>query len=99
MGIEFTFSGEVWKHDGPAAWFFLTLPTGLAEDIRELASGDHAPFGTLKAEARIGTVTWSTSIFRDRARESYVLPVKAAVRKKAGIDEGDEVECAITLDL
>lgn len=99
MAVEFTFTGTLWVHDGPAAWFFLTLPVDLAEEIQELVEGQGRPFGSVKVDATIGSARWSTSIFRDRARESYLLPVKAAVRKQAGIDAGDEVECSLALDL
>lgn len=98
MGPEFEFNGEIWLHDGPGAWCFLTLPSELAEEIEDLAGDLSRPFGAIKVEARIGDVSWSTSIFKDRKRSSYVLPVKSAVRKKSGKEAGDEVTCMITPD-
>jgi hypothetical protein len=98
MGPEFEFKATVWVHDGPAAWYFLTLPVELAEEIEDLAGEMNRPFGTLKVEARIGDAAWSTSIFKDTKRSSYLLPLKAPVRRKAGIGDGDEVTCRIALD-
>jgi len=98
MGPEFEFSGEIWLHDGPAAWCFLTLPPELAEEIEFLAGEISRPFGSIRVEARIGDVSWSTSIFKDKKRGSYLLPVKSAVRKKSGIDVGEKVACSVTPD-
>lgn len=98
MELGFEFKGELWVHEGPAAWYFLTLPVDLADEIHDLAGEAQRPFGSIRVEARINDVTWSTSIFRDTKRESYVLPVKATVRKMAGVSEGDEVLCALSLN-
>ena len=98
MGPEFKFKTALWVHDGPAAWYFLTLPVDLAEEIQDLAGEMERPFGSIKVEARIGEAVWSTSIFKDTKRSSYLLPVKAAVRRKAKLADGDEVTCRITLD-
>ena len=44
----------------------------------------------MKVEARIGEITWRTSVFPLNSG-GYVLPIKAAVRRKAGIAPGDEI--------
>ena len=31
--MEFTFSGEVWIYLGEGAWYFVTLPNDLADEI------------------------------------------------------------------
>mgnify|MGYP001157860807 CR=1 FL=1 len=99
MEPEFKFEAELWRHDGPAAWFFLTLPVDLAEEIGDLTAGSGNAFGSVPVMAKIGEVSWKTSIFRDRKRSSYLLPVKAAIRKGAGVGDGDVVDCLLTLDL
>lgn len=92
MPLSCTFTAVVWRHDGPAAWFFVTLPPDLADELRARTAGAGRPFGMVRVEAAIGPARWSTSLFADTARDSYLLPVKAAVRRRAGIDDGDEVE-------
>ena len=52
-------------------------------------------FGSVRVEATIGDVTWRTSVFP--MKEGYILPVKAQVRRKAGIAAGDEVTVGIEL--
>jgi hypothetical protein len=77
---RFSFTAEVWQHEGPAAWHFLSLPEAVADEI-EATYGDRAAgFGSLRVEVTIGKTRWSTSIFPDRKRGTYVLPVKKSVR-------------------
>ena len=37
----------------------------------------------------IGGTTWRTSVFPDKARDCYVLPVKQQVRRAESLDDGD----------
>ena len=53
-------------------------------------------FGSVRVAATIDDVTWRTSIFPQKSG-GYILPIKADVRRRAGIAAGDEV--AVTLDL
>jgi len=45
----------------------------------------------------IGNSTWTTSVFPDRSRGCYVLPVKKAVRKAEDIDIGDAATVKVEL--
>jgi hypothetical protein len=91
------FSAELWRYEGEAAWFFVSLPTELAEKIRDenepLAKG----FGAVKVLVRIGSSTWDTSVFPDRSRDTYLLPVKKSVRRAEGLDVGDMVPVELTV--
>ena len=49
-------------------------------------------FGAVRVRVTVGATSWSTSIFPDSTRGSYVLPVKKAVRTAEGIREGDDVD-------
>lgn len=88
-GIEGTFTARVWRHPGVAGWHFLTLTGGLADEIRSQV--EPAGFGSVRVEATLGGTTWLTSVFPDKASGSYLLPVKAAVRRKERIEADDEV--------
>lgn len=57
------------------------------------------PFGALPVRAAIGRAHWRTSIFPDRKAGAYLLPIKAEVRKTAGIGAGDRVRIRLELDL
>jgi hypothetical protein len=50
----------------------------------------------VRVAATIHGVTWRTSIFPQKSG-GYILPIKAGVRRDAGISAGDEV--SVTLDL
>ena len=47
--------------------------------------------------AEIGDVAFQTSVFPDKASASYLLPVKAAVRKAARVKAGDMLKVRIVL--
>lgn len=77
-----------WK-GGKASWYFLTLPVGLSEEIRLVDAGPRrVGFGSLRVTATIGKTSWQTSIFPSAQLSSYLLPVKASVRKAERLVEG-----------
>jgi hypothetical protein len=80
------FTATVWRYDGSAAWYFLTLPLELADEIRSRV--EPVGFGSVRVRARIGATAWSTSVFPDKHSGSFVLPVKAAVRRAEDLDDG-----------
>jgi hypothetical protein len=45
----------------------------------------------------LGTDRWETSIFPDRARETYLLPLKKDVRRRNGVVEGSTVAVELTV--
>jgi Domain of unknown function (DUF1905) len=96
-GMRVRFDGEVWLNPGDDGWHFVTLPTDLADEIRARSEGRGRPFGSLAVRAMIGTTTWSTSLFADTKSASYLLPIKADVRRRERIDNGDIV--GITVEL
>jgi len=79
------------------AWHFLTIDGQTSAEIRFAALGRTGGFGSIPVEVRIGTTTWRTSIFPHRDSGGYILPIKAAVRKREGIGAGDEVAVSLTL--
>ena len=93
--MEVTFTASVWVYDGPGGWHFVTVPAGISARIHALARGAAKPFGSVAVTALIGHTRWATSIFWDRARGAYLLPVKALVRKKEQLREADTVEVTL----
>ncbi|HEX9615514.1 MAG TPA: DUF1905 domain-containing protein [Bacteroidota bacterium] len=82
---------KLWLYPGPGGWHFITLPKKQAAEIRRLFRGVPRGWGSVRVTATIGTTTWKTSLFPEAKSKSYVLPVKADVRKKEAIGEGDMV--------
>jgi hypothetical protein len=88
---------KLWRWSGgKASWFFLTLPAAVAREIQLVDAGPRrSGFGSLRVEATIGGSTWQTSIFPVAKLDSYLLPVKAAVRKAEKLAEGKSVSLQI----
>jgi hypothetical protein len=76
---EYTFTAELWEHDGPAGWCLVSLPFDVADEIEATDPGETA-FGSVRVEVTVGTTTWRTSLFPDQGRATYVLPVRQAPR-------------------
>jgi hypothetical protein len=93
--MAYRFDAELWRHDGDAAWYFVTLPFDIADDIEERYGRAAAGFGSVRVHVRVGGTEWSTSVFPDAKRRSYVLPVKKAVRTAEHLADG----VAVTVDL
>ena len=94
----------IWKGEAAGRWYFITVPEEQSNEIRAHAFGSPRGFGSVKVEARIPStgsgqaddVTWRTSVFPLNSG-GYILPVKAEVRKKAGLSAGDEVSVELEL--
>ncbi len=91
MDVEF--DAELWEWRGPAPFYWLTLPEEGCDYIRFEASRASYGWGAIPVRARIGTTEWETSLLPKDG--GYVLPVKQAVRRAEGIDEGDMVAVAM----
>lgn len=84
-------TGPLWLWSGEgASWHFLTVPEDQSEEIRAESLARRGGFGSVRVEARVGGVSWRTSVFPQKSG-GYILPVKASVRRDAGIAAGDEV--------
>jgi hypothetical protein len=84
-------TGPLWLWTGgQGSWHFLTVPEDQAGEIRAHSLLARGGFGSVRIEAAIGDVRWRTSVFPQKSG-GYILPVKASVRRDAGIAAGDEV--------
>ena len=92
-----TFSAAVWLHPGEAGWHFVTLPADLADELRARTTGRARPFGSVPVRVTIGQTSWSTSVFADTKAASYLLPIKAGIRRREGLAAGDGVR--VTIDV
>ncbi len=80
--MELEFNGKLWrwKGDAPAAWHFITLPEDVAGQIKFMTCKGRG-FGSVRVKATIGVTSWKTSLFPDKKSGSFLLPIKADVRK------------------
>ena len=92
------FTVELWKWQGNAAWHFVTLPFAVTDEIDDLTHGRTNGFGSVRVKVTVGGTTWATSVFPDKGRESFILPVKASVRKAEALVAGGPVAVHIELE-
>lgn len=92
-----TLTTSLWLWSGESAsWHFITVPEELAGEIRAHSLLHRGGFGSVRVEATIDDVTWRTSVFPQKSG-SYILPVKADVRRRANIAAGDDVTISLEL--
>jgi hypothetical protein len=82
-----------------AAWHLLYLPHKEAQSIRQKFKPKEKGWSSLPVDAYLGKTKWQTSIFFDKRSQSYILPLKAEVRKKEILIPGDKVEFSIAIRL
>ena len=95
--MELAFTGELWFWKGPAPWYFVTVPDEECAALEATSAQVSYGWGMIPVTARIGATDWTTSLFPKDGR--YVVPVKAAVRRGEGLDEGDDVTVRLEVDV
>ena len=108
-GRAWNFTGPLWIWKGKAAngaangkpspmgWHFLTITGDVAAGIRAAAPGRTAAWGSVYVKVVLGGTAWATSVFPSKEAGGYLLPVKAAVRKKEGVADGDVVTVGLAI--
>ncbi len=87
MNIEF--DGDIWYWRGPSPFYFITVPPDQADALKTIAAVVTYGWGMIPVQAQIGRSTWKTSLFPKDG--SYVVPIKAAIRQREKLKEGDRV--------
>ena len=87
----------LWQHASPGGWHFISLPVEMAREIRDNSKWQEEGWGRLKATARIGNSEWETAIWYDTKHQTYLLPVKAAIRAKERLKENTFVQATLWL--
>lgn len=94
MGMKkiFTIRGIVQKYPGLGGWHFVRVSE---KDTVQLKKIKKTGYGLIPIQARLGTSTWATSFLP--GKEMYFVALKASVRKKENIKEGDKVSVTCRL--
>jgi len=90
--MELSFAATLWLWDARKSetWTFVTVPADLSDELRD-RSGPPRGFGSIPVAVTLGTSTWRTSVFPEKASGCFVLPIKSAIRKAESIAVDDEV--------
>ncbi len=94
---EFTTPLWQWEGDGPATWFFVSVPDEITDEIRHRTEGLRGGFGSVKVEVTVGDTTWRTSLFPSKAQDTYILPMKKAVRQAEALVADEPVTVTLSL--
>lgn len=93
--VTFEFEGKIWYWKGPAPFYFVTVPDTIAKEIKEMESHLTYGWGMIPVTVTIGNTHWVTSLWPKDGL--YIAPIKIAVRRAEGLEEGDLVTLRIAL--
>lgn len=71
------------------------MPDEESHHLHAVSTAVSYGWGMIPVRARIGATDWETSLFPKDGL--YVVPVKDAVRRVEGLDEGDTVTVRLTV--
>jgi hypothetical protein len=86
---NFMVKGTLFKYPGAGGWHFIEIDKKTSAFIKE-AKATKVGWGFVKVRATIGATSWNTTFFPTK-QGPFLLSVKAAVRKKEDVFEGDRV--------
>ncbi len=92
---KFKVKSKLWLYPGLAAWYFVSIPKKQSSEIKTRFGDMARGWGSLPVKITIGKTQWQTSIFPDKKEGTYLLPIKAQIRKLENLKVND----AIALDL
>jgi len=85
----------VWLYPGMAGWHFVSIDKKQSEEIKKKFGSMKRGWGSLPVVVTLGKTVWKTSIFPDTKAGSYLLPLKAEVRKKESVYADESVSFSI----
>ncbi len=94
--VELTEVGTIIEWRGPSPHHFVELSAAQSDAVSAVARVLTYGWGAIPAQVRLGSTTWTTSLFPRNGR--YLVPIKAAVRAAEQVGLGDAVELSVYLD-
>lgn len=87
-GMKYEFSAKVYQYSSSvemSGWTFVSLPKEISIEIRDNFKFLEEGWGRMKITAKVGNSQWQTAICFDTKQDTYLLPLKAIIRKKENI--------------
>lgn len=98
MNKKFFFTSKIWLWHGENPWHFISVEKNVAEKIKKTQENKlRRGWGAVKVKIKINKTSWDTSIFPDKRTNTYLLPLKASIRKKENLFAGDKVKVNLEL--
>ena len=92
---QFRFRAKIIHRPGPAQHFFVQIPPDRVEQLRQAARAVSYGWGMIPVRAAIGDFVFTTSLFPKD--ETYLLPIKAAVRTACALTAADVIDVELTI--
>ena len=90
-----TVTGDIFEWRGPAPFLFVAVPDAPSRDIKALSALVTYGWGVIPVTARLGTTSWTTSLFPKNGR--YLIPIKKIVQTAERVTAGDVVTIELTI--
>ncbi len=96
---NYIIKSEVFLYPGMTGWHFISIPKKQSEEIKKSFGNLSRGWGSLPIIVTIGKTKWKTSIFPDKKSGTYLLPLKAEIRKIENIYSGDIISFSIKIQV
>jgi len=93
MSIKFSQKGKIWIYPGVSGWHFLNIDKNVSEKIRK--AGKPYGAGFIRVRATIGKTSWETALFSQKITGTFLLPLKAKIRKTEELLAGDDIKVVL----
>ncbi len=94
---KFSFTAKLVRYQGPGGWHFLAVPLKMSQQIKaSYPENKKVGWSYVKIKATIGKTSWPTTLFPTK-EGPFLLAVKAAVRQKEELADGDMMKASCTL--
>ena len=93
--MDWAFEAEVFQWRGPAPYFFVETPGEVDAFLHASAPELTYGWGVIPATVRIGQTQVTTSLIP--RQDVYLVPLKLALRRHEGIDDGDMVRVHLSV--
>ena len=97
---NYEFSAKAYQYSSSkdmCGWTFVSLPKELSMEIRDHFKHLEEGWGRMKVTAKLGDSEWQTAIWFDTKQETYILPLKAKIRKQEELVLGEDVKILILI--
>ena len=96
--IKYEFSAKPYycsSSEDMCGWVFVSLPKELTTEIREDFKCLEEDWGRMKVTAKLGSSEWQTAIWFDTKQDTYLLPLKAKIRKQENVILGEDLQVTV----
>jgi hypothetical protein len=94
---KYTMRAKVWIYHGMVGWHFVNVGKKQSAPIKKKYGIGRRGFGSVPVLVTMGKTSWRTSVFPEKKSGTYLLPLKAEVRKKEGIVNRDTIKFSIEI--